>query len=113
MTAFSTGAVGSIWKPPILQQIPAGVRRRMSSGRIALRYDVNGTMTGALGRSGSTGERGRARPVCGVLKAASQVKMASIASAALVLLRPCTGVLVERALAISLQLNTACPVPWA
>jgi hypothetical protein len=51
--------------------------------------------------------------VCGVFKAASQVKMASIASAALVLLRPCTGELVERALAINLQLNTACPVPWA
>src|SRR6478672_2562674 len=44
MTAFSTARVGSIWKPPI----PAGVRKRMSSGRMALRYDVNGAMTGKL-----------------------------------------------------------------
>jgi hypothetical protein len=51
--------------------------------------------------------------VCDVLKAASQMKMASVASAAFVLLRPCTGAFVERALAISLKLNTARPVPWA
>src|SRR5436190_1582460 len=65
MTAFSTVAVGSIWKPPILQQIPAGVRRRMSSGRIALRYDANDAMTGALGRTGPPSrEKGYDRERC-------------------------------------------------
>src|SRR5205823_14981210 len=65
MTAFSTAAVGSIWKPPILQQIPAGVRRRMSSGRIALRYDANDAMTGALGRTGPpSSEEGYDRERC-------------------------------------------------
>src|SRR5436190_2687047 len=65
MTAFSTVAVGSIWKPPILQQIPAGVRRRMSSGRIALRYDANDAMTGALGRTGPPSrEKGYGRERC-------------------------------------------------
>jgi hypothetical protein len=29
-----------------LQQMPAGVRRRISSARMPLRYDANGTMTG-------------------------------------------------------------------
>src|SRR5262245_13875604 len=53
MTALSTAPVGSMWKPPIPQQIPAGVRRRMSSGRMALRYDVNGAMTDALRRAPS------------------------------------------------------------
>src|SRR5215470_11001344 len=46
ITALSTGCVGSIWKPPILQYTPAGVGRRISSGRIGLRYGVNGAMTG-------------------------------------------------------------------
>src|ERR1700681_3259592 len=45
-TALSTGRVGSIWKPPSLQHTPAGVGRRMSSGPIAVRYGVNGAMTG-------------------------------------------------------------------
>src|SRR6516165_1201032 len=43
--ALSTGRVGSIWKPPILQYTPAGVGKRISSGRIALRYGVNDAMT--------------------------------------------------------------------
>ena len=46
ITALSTARVGSIWKPPILQQMPAGVRRRISSARMTLRYDANHTMTG-------------------------------------------------------------------
>src|SRR5882762_5180108 len=46
ITALSTGRVGSIWKPPSLQHTPAGVGRRMSSGRIRVRYGVNGAMTG-------------------------------------------------------------------
>src|ERR1700704_5911861 len=46
ITALSTGRVGSIWKPPSLQHTPAGVGRRMSSGRICVRYGVNGAMTG-------------------------------------------------------------------
>src|SRR5262245_42808158 len=46
ITALSTGCVGSIWKPPILQYTPAGVGRKISSGRIGLRYGVNGGMTG-------------------------------------------------------------------
>src|ERR1700709_164026 len=45
-TALSPGRVGSIWKPPSLQHTPAGVGRRTSSGRIHLRYGVNGAMTG-------------------------------------------------------------------
>jgi hypothetical protein len=32
--AFSTGRVGSMWKPPGLQHTPDGVGTRMSSGRI-------------------------------------------------------------------------------
>jgi len=51
--------------------------------------------------------------VSDVLKAAPQVTIASVASAALALPRLCTGAFVKRALAISLQLNTARPVPWA
>src|SRR5882757_4629247 len=46
ITALSTGRVGSIWKPPSLHHTPAGVGRRMSSGRIGHRYGVNGAMTG-------------------------------------------------------------------
>src|ERR1700681_1833724 len=46
ITAVSTGRVGSIWKPPSLQHTPAGVGRRMSSGRIGVRYGVNAAMTG-------------------------------------------------------------------
>src|SRR5215467_12071519 len=45
ITALSTGRVGSIWKPPILQYTPAGVGKRISSGRIGLRYGVIGAMT--------------------------------------------------------------------
>src|SRR6516165_7241286 len=41
----STGRVESIWKPPILQYTPAGVGKRISSGRIALRYAVIDAMT--------------------------------------------------------------------
>src|SRR6266516_1081092 len=50
MTALSTARVGSIWKPPTLQQRPADVRRRISSGRMTLRYDGNGAMTGGTAR---------------------------------------------------------------
>src|SRR5262245_31100140 len=35
-----------MWKPPSLQQRPAGVGRSVSAGRIGLRYDVIATMTG-------------------------------------------------------------------
>jgi len=40
------GPCGVGWEPPILQYTPAGVGKRISSGRMGLRYGVNGAMTG-------------------------------------------------------------------
>src|SRR5919197_2942449 len=68
MTALSTARVGSIWKPPTLQQRPADVHRRRSSGRTALRYDGNGAMTG--GSAGAVGASTRETRMSHVWRAA-------------------------------------------
>src|SRR5262249_55999353 len=45
MTAFSTGRVGSIWKPPSVQYTPAGVGIRTCPERMEGKYGVIGAMT--------------------------------------------------------------------
>jgi hypothetical protein len=64
---------------------------------MALKYDVNGAMTGALGQNRSRHRAKKDLTMSHVLKAASQVKISFVASEALALSRPCT--FMERALA--------------
>src|SRR5262249_20059997 len=45
MTAFSTGRVGSIWKPPSVQYTPAGGGIRTCPERMEGKYGVIGAMT--------------------------------------------------------------------